>query len=266
MIRIIGEKINGTRRSVADAVRERDAEAIAALARVQAEAGCDWLDVNAGTDPEREPDDLAWLIAIVQKSVDTPLCVDSANPAALAAALPLAAEPPLVNSITAEPERLDAVLPLVAEHAAGVIALAMDGGGLPSGVEERLAILRRLVAATRAAGVPDERVYLDPLVIAVATDTDSAVVTFEALRRLRAEFPEAHLVSAASNVSFGLPARRLVNRTYLTLAVEAGIDVAILDPLDRELRATLLATELVLGRDRHCLAFTRAYRAGLLSG
>lgn len=120
------------------------------------------------------------------------------------------------------------------------------------------------MAATRNAGVADADVYVDPLVTAIATGTESALIAIGTIRAVRSEFPEVHLTSGLSNISFGLPVRHLVNRVYLTLAMEAGLDSAILDPLDRDLRASLLATELLLGSDRHCLNYTRAYRAGLL--
>ncbi len=169
-----------------------------------------------------------------------------------------------MNSISGEPARLEGVLPLAAAAGCPVVALALDAKGIPSGVDDRLAVIRRLVEATRGAGIPDEKVYVDPLVMTISTNTASATIALEVMRTVRAEFPAAHMTSGLSNVSFGLPARSLVNRTYLTLAVAAGLDSAILDPLDRDLRAALLATQLVLGQDRHCLGYTRAFRAGLL--
>jgi 5-methyltetrahydrofolate--homocysteine methyltransferase len=265
MFQIIAEKINGTRKSVGAAIAARDAAFIESLAERQAAAGATWIDVNAGTAPDREPDDLVWLVNTVQGVVETPLSVDTANPRALEAALAHVRQTPLVNSISGEPARIEGVLPLAAAVGAPVVALALDAAGIPSGVEDRLAVIRRLIDATRDAGIPDERVYVDPLVMTLSTNVASAQVALEVMRTVHETFPAAHMTSGLSNVSFGLPARSLVNRTYLTLAVAAGLDSAILDPLDRELRATLLATELVLGRDRHCLGFTRAYRTGLLT-
>jgi 5-methyltetrahydrofolate corrinoid/iron sulfur protein methyltransferase len=171
---------------------------------------------------------------------------------------------PMINSISGEPERLKEVLPIAAGHGCEVIALAMDEKGIPGNAEDRMAVVRRLFEATRAAGMPDEKVYVDPLVMAIATSIESGTVTLDTIRAVRAEFPAAHLCLGLSNVSFGLPARSLVNRTFLVLALAAGIDAAIVDPGDGRLRAALLATDLVLGRDRHCLNFMRAYRQGLL--
>jgi cobalamin-dependent methionine synthase I len=263
---IIGEKINGTRKRVAQAIAERDADFIRDLARSQAEAGAAWLDVNAGTHPKQEPDDLIWLVENVQAAADTPLCLDSANPQALSVAMEAVDKPPIINSISGEPERLENILPLVAEHGCRVIALAMDATKIPETSDARVAVVHKVMEATRAAGVPDEHVYIDPLVLTIGTDTCSGRTFFETLRAVQAAYPEAHRTAGLSNISFGLPARSYINRAFLTLALAAGLDSAILDPLDQDLRATLLAAELVLGRDDYCLNYTRAYRSGLFDG
>jgi len=260
---IIGEKINGTRKRVAQAIAERDTAFIQDLARKQAEAGSAWLDVNAGTHPQREPDDLVWLIEAVQAVVDTPLCLDSANPPALAVAIQAVRQTPMINSISGEPQRLAGVLPLVAEHGCRVIALAMDATKIPETSEARVAIIHKVMEATRAAGIPDEHVYVDSLAMTISTNTKSGPIFFDTLRAVHAAYPNVHLTAGLSNISFGLPARSFINRAFLTLAVAAGLDSAILDPLDQELKAALLAAELVLGRDRYCLNYTRAYRAGV---
>lgn len=262
---IIAEKINGTRKTVHAAITGRDRAFIEDLARRQAEAGAHWVDINAGTSPEREPDDMVWLVETVQAVVDRPLSIDTANPRALRAALGVMAQTPLVNSINGERVRLEGILPQAAEAGSPVVALALDDTGIPATAEARMDVIRRLMEATREAGIPDERVYVDPLVMTISTNVESAAIALATMRAVKAEYPAAHLTSGLSNVSFGLPVRVLVNRTFLTLAMEAGLDSAILDPLDRELRASLLATELVLGRDRHCLSYTRAFRAGQLS-
>ncbi len=265
-MRIIGERINGTWTRVKKAVSARDGSFIQELARRQVEAGVDWLDVGAGTPPERELEDLAWLVQTVQEVVEVPLCLDSANPRALAAAIKQVRQTPLINSISGEQSRLDGILPLLRDTECEVIALAMDDRGVPSTVEDRLAAIGRVLDALRGAGVPDERIYVDPLVLAVAADTESGRLAFDAIRAVRAEFPDAHVSCGLSNISFGLPVRTLINQAFVTLALEAGLDTAILDPLDRELRKALLAAEVVLGHDRYCLNYTRAYRAGLLNG
>ncbi len=259
---IIGEKLNGTLKRTAAAIAARDAAFVQDLAQRQVAAGADYVDVNAGTPPEREPEDLVWLVETVQAATDAPLCLDSANPAALTAALARVARPPLINSISGEARRLEGVLPLVPGRACGVIALLLDDAGIPKDVEGRLAVARRILERTRAAGVPDEQVYVDPLAIAVSTRQDGALVALDTMRALRAECPAVRSSIGLSNISFGLPARSVINRTFLTLALAAGLDAAILDPLDAGLYSALLAAELVLGRDRFCRRYTGAFRAG----
>ena len=263
-MKIIGEKINGTRKAVKQAVLDRDVAFIQKLAAAQADAGATWIDVNAGTPTEREPDDLVWLVQTVQTAVTKPLCLDSANSAALAAALPHVKQAPLINSISGEAGRLTGVLPLAAQAQGGVIALAMDDRGIPADVEGRLTIVHRLLSETRGAGIPDEQVYVDPLVMTIGASGNAARVALATVRAVKAEYPKVHFTSGLSNVSYGLPVRTLINRAFLTLMLEAGLDSAILDPLDKELRKALLAAEATLGIDRHCLNYTRAYRAGLL--
>ncbi len=259
---IIGEKINGTRKAVGKAVLERDAEFIKKLAQDQVEAGADVLDVNAGTGPDRDFDDLVWLVQTVQEVVDKPLCLDSPNPKALALAVKEVKQVPIINSISGEEDRLAHVLPLVAEHKAKVIALCIDGNGIPKDVDTRMGVVRQLIAETRKAGVPDDLVYVDPLAVAVATDNRGALIACETIRRTHQEFPQVHFTCGLSNISFGMPARALINRAFLTLMREAGLDSAIMDPMDRGLIETLFATEALLARDKMCMKYNRAFRAG----
>jgi 5-methyltetrahydrofolate--homocysteine methyltransferase len=262
-MKIIGEKINGTRKRVAQAIAERDAAYIADLAKRQSEAGATWLDVNAGTHPSREPDDLIWLIETIQGVVDTPLSLDSANPAALKIAIQAVKATPMINSISGEPERLTGILPIVAEHGCPVIVLAMDEKKIPESGEKRFEVISKVVAEAHRMGVPDSNLYIDPLAMTISTNTQSAAIAFETMRRVRQEYPEAHLTIGLSNISFGLPARSFVNRYFLSLAIQNGLDSAILDPLDREIQAAILTTELLLGQDKHCLNFIRASRKGI---
>jgi 5-methyltetrahydrofolate--homocysteine methyltransferase len=262
-MKIIGEKINGTRKRVAQAIAERDAEFIKDLAQKQAAAGSTWLDVNAGTTPDREADDLIWLIESIQSVVETPLSLDSANPLALATAIKAVNKTPMINSISGEPDRLRDILPLVAEYGCPVIALSMDEKKIPETSQKRFEVVSGILKETRAHGVPDSNIYIDPLAMTISTNTNSALIAFETMRLVHEAYPEAHLTIGLSNISFGLPGRSYVNRTFLALAIQAGLDSAILDPLDREIQAMILATELVLGRDAYCMKFIRASRKGL---
>jgi 5-methyltetrahydrofolate--homocysteine methyltransferase len=259
---IIGEKLNGTLKKTAAAVQERDVAFAQDLALRQVAAGADYIDVNAGTAPEREPEDLVWLVETVQEVTDTPLCLDSANPAALMAALDCVRHPPLINSISGETKRIKGVLPLAPGRACGVVALLLDDNGIPKDVQGRLAVARRLLTATRAAGIADSQVFVDPLAIAGSTRQDGALIALDTMRAIRAETPQVKFSIGLSNISFGLPARKVVNRVFLTLALAAGLDAAIMDPLDDSLYSEMLGAELLLGRDRFCRKYTGAFRAG----
>ena len=263
-MKIIGEKINGTRKRVAQAIAKRDAEFIQDLAKKQVEAGISWLDVNSGTHPDNEPEDLAWMIKNIESVVDVPLALDSANPEALKAAIQLVNKTPMINSISGEPERLEKILPLVAQFDCDVIALAMDDKKIPQTYEKRMEVIEKVLNATRASGVPDEKVYIDPLVMTIATMNQSALIACDTIRAVHKKYPEVHFTMGLSNISFGLPARKRINRGFLMLAMQAGLDSAILDPLDRDLQAAILTAELLLGRDKHCLNYVKASRKGIL--
>lgn len=264
---IIGEKINGTRKSVQTAILNRDAEAIIALAKEQAAAGADYLDVNAGTNPEREKEDMLWLLELVaQAAPETPVCIDSSSPETLKAALEHVQAVPLVNSVNADPARLDAFLPVIAERGCPVIALALDESksGMPKTIEERMDNLERIFAAAHAAGISDDKVFVDPLIMAVATDNKAATEVLECIRQIHERWPEAHITGGLSNISFGLPERALVNRTFLTMAMQMGLDSAVCNPANRPLIEAVKATEMLLGKDRFCRKYTKAAKEGFI--
>jgi len=212
---IIGEKINGTLKKTSAAIAARDVDFIQDLARRQVEAGADYIDVNAGTAPYREIDDLVWLIDTVQTVVEAPLCLDSANPDALKAGVKRVKQKPMVNSISGEASRLEGILPVVAGQGGPVIALLVDDTGIPVNVEGRLSIGRKIIGQTRQAGVRDQDVYVDPLAMALSTKTSGATIALETMRTLRTEYPSVRFCVGLSNISFGLPARHLVNRVFL---------------------------------------------------
>jgi 5-methyltetrahydrofolate corrinoid/iron sulfur protein methyltransferase len=259
---IIGEKINGTRKAVAQAIRERDADFIRNLAKSQVEAGSAYLDVNAGTAPEREPEDMAWLVTMIQEACDAPLSLDSANPKALRAGLDLVKHPPIINSVSGERPRVEGVLPLALEYKTSLILLALDDAGIPNTADGRMKIVDRLVGLATAGGLTEEKLYIDPLVTAISTGTDSALVTLETIRKIRSAFPLAHITSGLSNISFGMPLRSLINRTFMAMAVQAGLDSAIADPNDQGLIETMTAADMLIGKDRYCQTFNRAFRTG----
>ncbi|MDH4180129.1 MAG: dihydropteroate synthase [Armatimonadota bacterium] len=261
---IVGERINGNSKRVREAVVARSADFIAQQARLQVEAGADYVDVNAGTEAEREPDDMVWLVETVQAAVDKPLCIDSANPAALRAGLQAHKGQALVNSVSAEEVRLEPVLDLVKGHGARVVALTLDDSGLPKTAQQRIAIVRKLAEAAERAGVARQDLFIDPLARAVGLENEQGAAFLDAVAGIRDSLPGAHVICGLSNVSFQMPARRLLNRTFLAMAMARGLDAAILDPLDAGLMAVVCAGEALLGQDEMCLDFIQAYRSGRL--
>lgn len=261
---IIGELINASRKSVGQAVATRDESFIQDLARKQASAGATYIDVNAGTLTQGEPEALAWLVETVQAAVEAPLCIDSPNPAAIAAALKLHKGKALINSITAEKARYDAILPLVKEHEAAVVALCMDDSGMPETAEDRLRVVDRLWEGLTKAGVRPEDIFFDPLVKPIGVDTRFGMQVLDTIREIHLRYPGAHTTCGLSNISFGLPHRKLLNRAFLIACMTCGLDSAVLDPLDADLMALLIATRAVLGRDQYCKGYITAYRQGRL--
>jgi len=262
---IVGERINASRKRIARALDERDAKWIAREARRQAEAGASFIDVNAGTSVAKEVGNMAWLAEIVAGTVEVPLCADSANPEALSAALKLNKHGrPMINSITAEKARLEGILPLVRQFNTRVVALTMDDSGMPEDADGRVAVAEKLFAKLAASGVPADDIFFDVLIRPISTDTRQAGFCLEAVRRIRERCPGVHFMCGMSNVSFGLPKRRILNRTFLTMLMVAGQDGAILDPTEPDVAAALFATRALLGQDEYCLEYIAADRAGRL--
>ena len=261
---IIAEKINGTRKEVKDAILARDEAFLTQLTLDQAAAGANYIDINAGTSPDRETEDMLWLIDLVQSLTEVPICIDSSSPATLAAAFEHVTHLPMVNSINADPARLESFLPLIAERGCPVVALSLDEStsGMPKSTEERMANIASIITATRAAGITDNRLFIDPLIMSVSTDTNAGMESLGCIRQIRAAYPEAHITGGLSNISFGLPNRELVNRTFLTLAMMLGMDSAICNPNNTALVESIKATDMLLGRDRFCRKYTTAANEG----
>ncbi len=260
---IIGELINTSREAVATAVRERDAAFIAVLAYAQAEAGATYIDINAGTFVPDDAAALVWLAGVVSDTTTASICFDSPNPAALGAALRLNARtgrPAMVNSISGEATRYAAVLPLVQQYHTRVIALALDDTGIHADAGQRLPVARTLVRRLLADGIPADDIYLDPLLFPVGIGEGVITTFLEIVRVLRSEFPAIHLVAGLSNVSYGMPARRLLNQAMAVLALGHGLDALILNPLDDQLLALLSTSEALLGHDEDCREFLHTRR------
>lgn len=261
---IIAERINASRKHIAQAIATRNTGFIQNEAKAQEQAGAHYIDVNAGTFLGEEAKHLAWTIETVQEVTELPLCIDSPDPEVIRAVLPLVRSKPMINSITLEPVRLNGILPLVTEHSTKVIALCQAEDEIAETAEAKLKMAGRLVEKVTAAGVPLEDLFIDPLVYPLATNPESAVQTLEAIAQIMVRFPGVHTVCGLTNVSHGLPNRKLVNRTFLVAAITRGLDSSILDPTDKQLYAALKAAQVVMGRDDFCMEYITAFREGRL--
>ena len=259
---IIGESINGTIQKVGQAILDRNGGFLRELAKIQYECGAHFLDINAGVAGGNEVDDLCWLVELVQEEVPIPLMIDSANPEALKAALSVYrhSEPPILNSISGEKEKWDQLFPLVTEKKCKTVVLLMDDHGIPKTIEERVGIAKRLYQNLVQVNIPPDYIFFDILVLSVAVEPDAALVALETIKTIRSNFPQAHITCGVSNVSMGLPARKLINRTFLTMAIAAGLDTLLIDVRDQGLMSSFYASKALANQDPYCLEFLKAYR------
>lgn len=263
---MIGERINPTgRKKLSRVLQERDFDYIKEEAIRQITASADVLDINVGVPGEDEVALLVEVVQVVAAQVEVPLCLDSANPEALAAGLAVTPGKPLVNSVNGEEASLGAVLPIVKDRGAAVIGLTMDDEGIPNDPERRVAIAGKILERAAKIGIPPEDVVIDPLVLTVGADHNAAVVTLRTIQLVRETFG-VNINLGASNVSFGLPDRHTVNQAFLSLAANAGASCVITDPV--KLASAIRATDLLLGRDpfgrRYITHFRAMQKANLL--
>ena len=255
---LIGERINPAgKKKLGEALKAGDLDIVRREALAQAQAGADIIDVNVGTFGVDEVALLPRAVQAVMETVDTPLCLDSANPDALEAALKVYKGKPLVNSVSGEEHSLARVLPLVKKYGAAVIGLVQDDKGIPKDAEGRVSAARKIVERAEAAGIPREDIVIDCLAFSVGADTSSGPAVIEAIRRIKAEL-EVNMTLGASNISFGLPERELLNNAFVVMAATAGITCLIVDAA--KVRSIILAADLVLGRDKRARRFIEAYR------
>ncbi|MFP3867479.1 MAG: dihydropteroate synthase [Desulfobacteraceae bacterium] len=261
---IIGEKINATLPAIKEIITKRDTESLVALAQKQAAAGADYIDVNVGTGVGSQADEaesMKWAVTAIQKQVDTPLCLDSADPMILEAGLQAATkDQSMINSTKAEKQSLEEIVPLAAQYGARLVALTMDESGIPKTVEDRLGAAAKVVEACEKNQVPLQNIFFDPLVMPISTDISYGLTTLNTVRAIKEKYPEAKTVLGLSNISFGLPARSQINVAFMHMCLYAGLDAAIIDPLDEELMAAVTTGEVIVGRDRRCRRYLRAFR------
>lgn len=259
---IIGEKINGTIPPVKKAIEEKDVDFIRNRAVKQVEDGAQYIDVCASTSPDKEVETLKWLMDIVQDAVDVPLCIDSPNPRSIEAVFKYARKPGIINSVSAEGDKAEVIYPLIKGTEWEVIALTCDDDGIPTGVQRRVDITTSLVEKADKYGITPDKIHIDPCVMALATDNQSLLVFVETTKIIKVKYPTIKVTSGLSNISFGMPLRKVVNQNFLTISAFAGMDSAIMDPCNRDMMATLLATEALLGRDKYCRKYSAAFRKG----
>lgn len=257
---IIGERINPTRRKkLAASIAEGDFTIVQEDAIKQVEAGAQVLDVNAGIPGMDEPALLRETVQAVMEVVQVPLCIDTADPNALEAALDIYPGKALINSTTAESHMMARVFPMVKAHKAAVIGVITDDDGVPASPENRLAVTRKLIDEAGKYDIPPEDILIDPLALTVSADHQAARVTLDSVELIRDELG-VNMSLGASNVSFGLPDRKIINTTYLALAISRGLTAAITDPSVPEIQTTLLACDLLMGHDEYAMKWIKAYR------
>jgi len=262
---IVGELINASRKTIGTAIEKEDGESIAKIARDQAEAGADFIDVNAGVFVGKEPEYLEWLVKTVQAAVDKPCCIDSPDPKAIEKALAAHKGIAMINSISLEKERYDTLMPIIAGTDLKVVALCMSDEGMPETTSDRMRIADKLINGLIQNRIPLENIYVDPLVQPVSTNNNFGVEFLNAIQQIMNTFDGIHTVCGLSNISFGLPLRKFLNQTFMSMAIAKGLDGAIVNPLDKKMMANIIAAEALAGRDDYCMSYLKAYRADLFA-
>lgn len=260
---IIGELINSSRKAIRVAIENQDADVIRDVAIAESDAGANYIDVNAGTFVDQEADCLRWLVETVQAATEVPCAIDSPDPVAIEAALDVHKGIPMINSISLEKDRYDNLLPIVKGSDYKVIALCMSDDGMPETVDDRLTIADKLVNGLVANGVKIENIFVDPLVQPMSVNNMFGVEFINSVEKIVETFPGIHIACGLSNISYGLPARKFLNQTFMVMAIAKGLDGAIVDPLDKEMMSRIVAAEALAGRDNFCMNYLKSYRGGI---
>ena len=255
---IIGEKINGAIPSVAKAIADQDADWIRDLARRQSDAGADYIDVCSSV-MDKDVETLKWLIDLVQEVCDTPICIDSPSAKSIVEAIPFCSKPGLINSVSLEGDKIDTVFAVIADTEWECIALLSGKSRITEDVDERIEIFEQIMAKTKEYGIAPSRMHIDPLVFSVGTNPESFLGYSEVARYVKNAYPDVHITSGLSNISYGIPSRKTMNQAFLILAMQAGMDCAIIDPTNRDMIGSMFATEALLGIDEYCIEYIGGY-------
>ncbi len=260
---IIGERINPSGKKIlSEALKEENFDIIRQEAIAQVDAGADILDVNVATPGVNEVVMLPRVVKTVMDAVNVPLCIDINNPAALREVLEIYPGKPIVNSVSGEERSLNEVLPLVKEYGTAVIGLTLDDEGVPKEADRRVAIAHKIIERAESFGIPREDVIIDGLALTIGSDSNAGMVTLETIRKVRDKL-RVNQTLGASNISFGLPKRSLLNQTFLAIAIAAGLTCPTVDVA--KVRSAILATDLALGRDRYARRYIQDYRKNISS-
>ncbi len=259
---IVGEKINGSIPSMAKAIAEKNEARIKSLAKKQSKAGADYIDCCASVN-EGEVETLGWMIDLIQEVTDTPICVDSPNPEAILAVLDRVKKPGMINSVSGEGNKMDVIFPAIADTKWNVVALLCDDSGIPKTAEDRIRVLDRIMAEAEKYGIRQNRIFIDPMVEMLCTAEEGVSMLMEVISYIKENYPKAHIICAVSNISFNLPYRKIVNQAFTVMAMNYGMDAAVMDPLNRDLRGVIYATDALLGEDYYCMEYIGAFREGI---
>jgi 5-methyltetrahydrofolate corrinoid/iron sulfur protein methyltransferase len=263
---IIGELINTSRKLIREAVEKKDAEYIQQIVKAQEGSGASYLDVNCGTFTETEVTTMEWLVDIIQKVSSLPLCIDSPNASALEAGLKKATNGvPIINSITDETPRWNAVAPLIKKYNAKIIALCINDKGMPKTQEDRLSIADSLITKLTKDGIAIDNIYIDPLIKPISTGDNNGIEVLEAIRKIMQTYPGVHTVCGLTNISYSLPSRPVINRTFMIQTMAYGMDSYIIDPTNKEMKGALVASQALLGQDKFCRKFITGFREGIFN-
>lgn len=255
---LIGERINPTgKKKFEAALVAGDLSVVQKEALSQVQAGADILDINVGATGVDEVEMLPAAVKIVMETVDVPLCLDSHNTKALEAALKVCRGKPIINSVNGQEARLEEILPLVKEYGTAVIGLTQDDQGIPADAERRVAIAYKIVERAEAMGIPREDIIIDCVALTIGANSKAGLVTLEAVSKVKAELG-VNQTLGASNVSYGLPNREILNGAFLALAISAGVTCPTVDVA--KVRPIVVSTDLVLGKDNYAQRYIRAYR------
>ena len=256
---IIAEKINGSIPSMGKAIAERNEEWIKDIARKEAESGADFIDCCASVE-NGEVETLNWIIDLVQSVTDTPISVDSPNPRVCVECMKRCKKPGLINSVSGEGDKIDVVFPVIADTKWEVMALLCDDTGIPKTAADRIRVLDNIMAKAKSFGIAESRIHIDPLIEMLCTSEDGIAMVVEVMSYIKKNYPKAHISGAISNISFNLPYRKILNIAFAVLAINAGMDSAVMDPLSRDLRGAIYAAEAMIGEDYMCMEYIGAFR------